>query len=66
MNEVQYSHGLLREKFMQRDQQAVDALNNKGWGFGPITLEDRLAFAEDRLTDLCGVVCKLLEELDKK
>lgn len=66
MSEVEYSHKLMREKFLERDRKAIEALNNRNYGFGgPWSSEERLLFVEDRLTDLCGVVVKLLEELDK-
>ena len=66
MSEIEYSHKLMREMFLERDKKAIDSLNNRNYGFGgPLTIEDRLFFVEERLIDLCGVVCKLLEELDK-
>ena len=66
MSEIEYSHKLMREMFMERDKKAIESLNNRNYGFGgPLSIEDRLFFAEERLYDLCGVVCKLLEELDK-
>ena len=66
MSEIEYSHKLMLEKFQERDKKAIEALNNRNYGFGgPLSIEDRLFFAEERLYDLCGVVCKLLEELDK-
>lgn len=66
MSEIEYSHGLMREKFLERDKKAIESLNNRNYGFGgPLSIEDRLFFVEERLIDLCGVVVKLLDELDK-
>ena len=66
MTDIEYSHKLLLEKFKERDEKAIQSLNNRNYGFGgPLSIEERLFFAEERLLDICGVVCKLLEELDK-
>lgn len=66
MNDIEYSHGLMREKFIQRDEQAVQGVNNRHMWGGPIPIEERLMFVEQRLGDICGVVMKLLEELQKE
>lgn len=67
MSDIKYSHGLLREKFIERDLNAVDYLNRKNFGFGgPLSIEERLFFMEERLVDLCSTVMKLLEELQKE
>lgn len=66
MSETVYSHGLMREKFIQRDDEAIKQLNSRNYGFGgPVGIEDRLYFLEARVADLASVMCKLLEELDK-
>ena len=64
MNDIEYSHGLMRQKFIERDEKAVQELNGR-W-VAPIGIEDRLHFVEARLVDLFQVVCKLLEELQKE
>lgn len=66
-DDIEYSHGLLKEKFIERDNKAVQAIQNRNFGFGgQLSIEERLIFVEDRLTDLCSVVCKLLDELQKE
>lgn len=66
MSDVDYSHKLMRDKFLERDKKAIETLNNRNYGFGgPMSIEERLFFVEERLYDLCGVVMKLLDELDK-
>ena len=66
MSETEYSHGLMLERFIQRDDEAIKQLNSRNYGFGgPVGIEDRLYFLESRVADLASVVCKLLEELDK-
>lgn len=66
MSETVYSHKLMREKFIQRDDEAIKQLNSRNYGFGgPLRIEDRIYFLEDRVADLACVVVKLLEELDK-
>ena len=67
MDEIKYSHGLMKEKFIERDNQAIAAINNRNFGFGgPLSIEERIQFIDDRLTDLAGVVLKLLDELQKE
>ena len=67
MDDIEYSHSLLKEKFIERDNKAIHAINNRNFGFGgQPSIEERLIFVEDRLTDLCAVVCKLLDELHKE
>jgi hypothetical protein len=61
MTEVEYSHKLLRDKFIERDNRSIEELRYSNYG-----IEAKLNFAYDRLEDLCGVVMKLLEELDKE
>jgi hypothetical protein len=57
----------MREKFIERDDKAIEMLNKRNYGFGgPMSLEERLYFVETRLADLCVVVVKLLEELEKE
>jgi hypothetical protein len=66
-DDIEYSHGLLKEKFIERDNKAIHAINNRNFGFGgQPNIEERLLFVEDRLTDICSVVCKLLDELQKE
>ena len=66
MSDIEYSHKLMREMFMERDKKAIQSLDSRNYGFGgPLSIEERLFFVEERLFDICGVVCKLLEELDK-
>lgn len=62
MTDPEFTYALLRERFITRDQKAIDSYNydtNRG-------IEAQVSFHGDRLEDLCGVVMKLLEELDKE
>lgn len=54
----------LAQKFIERDMRAIDELEN--WMRGPLTESRRLEFAEQRLTDLCGVVMALCKYIDAK
>ena len=57
----------LIEKFMERDKNAIQEMNN--YLHGPVTESRRLAFLEGRVLDLCGVVvglAKIIEAQDAK
>lgn len=52
----------LWEHFMQRDNQAIQEMNN--WMRGPITEGRRLEFVEGRLQDICVLVGELIKNLE--
>lgn len=62
-----YTASELIEKFMERDKNAIQEMNN--YLHGPVTESRRLAFLEGRVLDLCGVVvglAKIIEAQDAK
>jgi len=61
--DVKFTYGLLREKFITRDNNAIqDYMRNSAY----MPIEQKLQFVSDRCEDICGVVMKLLEELEKE
>jgi hypothetical protein len=54
------------EQFVRRDDNEVQALNDRNpWGGMP-GIEDRLAFSEARLRDVCGLVVFALKRLSQE
>jgi hypothetical protein len=57
----------LAEALKRRDDDAISEFNNNMFYCGQsTTLERRLAFVEDRLTDTLGVLYMLIKDLDEK
>lgn len=54
----------LWNNFLQRDAEAIQQLQN--WMHGPITESRRLEFVEGRLEDICGLVGRLIKNMEEK